>query len=144
MQAAIKTIIAAVDGSAPAEKAVDLASKIAGPTGARLLLVHVAEPIRLPRERYPEFVAQIEANQQKEEEAILGEAQKRAEAFGVRAETRSITGPVAESVADLAAEEQADLVVVGSRGQGAVARVLLGNVSDRLVHICKASVAVAR
>lgn len=140
----IKTIIVAVDGSAPAEKAVDLATKIAGPTGARLLLLHVAEPIHLPRERYAEFVAQLEANQQREEQAILDEAMKRAEAYGVRAQTRSITGPVAESIADLAAEEQADLVVVGSRGQGAVARVFLGSVSDRLVHICKASVLVAR
>jgi len=140
----IKTIIVAVDGSPPSERAVDLASKIAGPTGARLLLVHVAEPIRLPRERYAEFVAQIEAEQQREEQPILGEAQKRAEAYGVRAETRSISGPIAESIADLAAEEQADLVVVGSRGQGAVARVFLGSVSDRLVHICKVSVLVAR
>jgi len=33
-------------------------------------------------------------------------------------------------------------VVVGSRGRGAVTRVLLGSVADRLVHICKIPVLV--
>jgi nucleotide-binding universal stress UspA family protein len=42
-----------------------------------------------------------------------------------------------------AAEEwDAQLVVVGSRGQGLVRRVMLGSVSDRLVHICTRPVLV--
>ncbi len=35
-----------------------------------------------------------------------------------------------------------DLVVVGSRGRGAAARVLLGSTSDRLVHICEKPVLI--
>jgi len=36
-----------------------------------------------------------------------------------------------------------DLVVVGSRGRAAVARVLLGSVTDRLVHISTKPVLVS-
>ena len=37
-----------------------------------------------------------------------------------------------------------DLVVVGSKGRGAVSRVLIGSVTDRLVHICKRPILVVR
>ena len=58
--------------------------------------------------------------------------------------TLELEGPIAERVAETAEQDGFDLVVVGSRGRNAVARVFLGSVADRLVHICKKSVLVAR
>ena len=58
--------------------------------------------------------------------------------------TIELEGPAAERIADLAENDGYDLVVVGSRGRNVVARVFLGSVADRLVHICKKSVLVAR
>lgn len=40
--------------------------------------------------------------------------------------------------------EHAQLVVVGSRGQGAVRRTLLGSVSDYLVHHCHCPVLIVK
>ncbi len=139
----MQRILAAVDGSPNSNHAVDVASEVARPIGATLVLVHVSEPIRLSREHYGAFVAQIEERRAHEAEKTLRDAWRQAEKQNVKAEIRSITGPVAESIADLAEAEKADLVVVGNRGLGGVARVLLGSVSDRLVHICKVPVLVA-
>jgi nucleotide-binding universal stress UspA family protein len=55
-----------------------------------------------------------------------------------------LEGPVAERLAEVAEQDGYDLVVVGSRGRNAVARMFLGSVADRLVHICKKPVLVAR
>ncbi len=45
---------------------------------------------------------------------------------------------------DYQALSDADLVVVGSKGRGAVSRMLVGSVTDRLVHISKKPVLVVR
>ena len=55
-----------------------------------------------------------------------------------------LEGPAAERIAEVAERDNYDLVVVGSRGRNAVARLFLGSVADRLVHICKKPVLVAR
>ena len=55
-----------------------------------------------------------------------------------------VEGPPAERIAELAEADGYDLVVVGSRGRNAVARLFLGSVADRLVHICKKPVLVSR
>jgi nucleotide-binding universal stress UspA family protein len=47
-------------------------------------------------------------------------------------------------LAELAESGNFDLVVVGSKGRGAVSRMLVGSITDRLVHICKRPVLVVR
>lgn len=53
-------------------------------------------------------------------------------------------GAPAEVIADVALEGQFDLVVVGNKGRGAVTRMFLGSVADRVVHICTKPVLVVR
>jgi nucleotide-binding universal stress UspA family protein len=61
---------------------------------------------------------------------------------GARAATQVLYGPPAETLAEAASAGDADLLVVGSRGHGAVARVLLGSTSDRVVHVASMPVLV--
>lgn len=55
-----------------------------------------------------------------------------------------LQGSVAEAISDFADSNRFDLIVIGSKGRGAVSRVLLGSNTDRLVHIAKKPVLVVR
>jgi nucleotide-binding universal stress UspA family protein len=79
-------------------------------------------------------VEEVEREQRAHADRVLHAALAALGGAGVEVDTRVLSGPPAETLAEAAAE--VDLVVAGSRGQGAVARALLGSVSDRLVHLC--------
>jgi nucleotide-binding universal stress UspA family protein len=55
---------------------------------------------------------------------------------GVRVEIRSVEGPPHKALERVAAEAGVDLVVVGQRGHGAVASLILGSTSHALSHHC--------
>lgn len=55
-----------------------------------------------------------------------------------------IEGPPREIIVDEADKWGADLIVMGSRGLGAWSRVLLGSVSNAVVHHAKCSVLIVR
>lgn len=53
----------------------------------------------------------------------------------VEVRTRMLRGPIAGALADACQEDEADLLVVGSRDYGPLRRALLGSVSNQLIHI---------
>jgi nucleotide-binding universal stress UspA family protein len=84
---------------------------------------------------------------QSEAEAATGldAAEKMLKDAGVAvASKRTDWGPPAERVCAVAQETGADLVVVGSRGLGALTSLLVGNVSEQIVQRCHAPVLVVR
>ena len=73
----------------------------------------------------------------------LKKADDRARALGVAVillESRK--GDVAQTVIAIAKEKAADVIVVGKRGAGPVARLLLGSVSHELVNLAALPVIV--
>jgi double-stranded uracil-DNA glycosylase len=62
----------------------------------------------------------------------------------IDAERRAAVGVPAERLADLADEEDAELIVVGSRGRGAFKSAFLGSVSNSLVGVARCPVELLR
>ena len=58
------------------------------------------------------------------------------------ADRRVVVGYAAERLADLADEEGAELIVVGSRGRGAFKAAFLGSVSTSLIGVARCPVLV--
>ena len=134
-------ILVAVDGSIPSIHAAKKALELGKAMGATITLVHATPsaitsayvPLTpLPSLREAELASGAQ---------ILNDVKKLLE---TEVATMNVLGPPAETIADLAMDENFDLVVVGNKGRGAVSRVLLGSVADRLTHICKRPLLVVR
>ncbi|MEU7932501.1 universal stress protein [Micromonospora echinofusca] len=132
-------VLVGVDGSESAELAVGYAADEATRRGDGLVLVHVQPPDgdgpadgapRTPDAESAELLATAEA-------AVRGSHP------GLAVEARVLRAPKAEQ-ALVEASADAALVVVGSRGRGGFAGLLLGSVSQALVQHSHCPVLVAR
>jgi nucleotide-binding universal stress UspA family protein len=63
---------------------------------------------------------------------------------GVRIQSRILSGNVVDKICGCAEEVNADLVLVGSRGLGNIGSLVLGSVSERVVHKSTRSVLVVK
>lgn len=140
----MERILVGVDGSAHSLKGVREAAQLAKAMSAGLELVNVLPPVLLAPSVYAETIAKVEEGNRQAAHQILEAAKKVAAEVGVEADTVMVTGSPAEALADMALSERVWGVVIGAKGHGAVTRVLLGSITDRLVHICTKPVLVVR
>jgi nucleotide-binding universal stress UspA family protein len=143
----MKLILVATDGSASADRAIDFAANLAKVFGAALLIVNAKCGDGLPGDAMSRLdearSAWLDNLLEAHSAEILTKAQKRACAAGAAAvilESRG--GDAVHAILDAAREKEAALIVVGKRGQGRVAGLLLGGVSQKLVSLAPLPVAV--
>ena len=126
-------ILVPTDGSGTAFKAVGEAIQLAEATGAELTLLMVVD--------YNKNVAafeQVSLSGYVPAELKIAAFQFLADLMHViprhvRAHTRVEVGDPAETVLDIAEEEESDLIVMGSRGFGTFRRLLMGSVSSQVL-----------
>jgi len=139
----LKKILVAMDGSESALKAMRTAASLFQSTDPHLTLAYVlSRPLAYPADLPGWGLQSFEEEESKWANEMLSTAASQATDLKVAVDTVVLGGSPAEAIADDASRQSYDLVVVGSRGRGAVTRVLLGSVADRLVHICKVPVLV--
>jgi nucleotide-binding universal stress UspA family protein len=138
----MKRILVAVDGSDASQKATRMAADIALRFGSKVTVAYVIPRLLLPPDAYGLTLAEMEREQRAYAEKLVAEAAAKLGEPGLDLETRVLSGSPPECLAEVAEAPDVDLVVIGSRGRGAVARALLGSVSGRLVHICPKPVLV--
>ncbi len=127
-------VIWATDGSSDADLAMPLARNLAGESKASLLVVY-CEEFTLPGKGGGSLP--VHANEEELEEKVQRQVSELA-GDGVVATlemTKTKVGGAAHAIADIATREQADLIVVGTRGHTALGGLLLGSVTQRLLHI---------
>jgi nucleotide-binding universal stress UspA family protein len=129
-----KKVIWATDGSEHADRALRPAVQVATSDGAELIVVHVVEKLMGGRASgVNAFVNEdeIKAKVERQAKAIAAET-------GVRTSTHVVAGlgnRIGDRIADVAQDAGADLIVVGTRGHGALGSFVLGGVTQRLLHV---------
>jgi nucleotide-binding universal stress UspA family protein len=137
----MERIVIATDGSPGAEAAVAEGLELARQLGAAVTFVYVRSPISLLGEPY--YQRKLSA-QLRQAHAVLDAAMAEAERLGVGADYEIAEGDPAEEILRCARYREAGLVVVGSRGLGAIAGALLGSVSTAVIRQAPLPVLVAK
>ena len=135
----MKLIVHATDGSPEAAEALDLAMELAKDTGAKLAMVSV-HTVAIGGKGMKPPVSEVEEPHGAEHLAEAAAATARA--AGLEAKPYAVTGEPARAITELADELGADLIVVGSRGFGALHGALVGSVSRGIITRSKIPVTV--
>lgn len=140
----MSTIVVGVDGSAEATRALAWALEEAAVRNGRVSVIH-AYSAPVPYEAYyaagahwPEMAEEARKAAEELLQEVIGAAEVPA---GVEV-TSQIVEQVNPARALIEASESAAMVVVGSRGRGGFAGLLLGSVSQQVVHHARCPVVV--
>ena len=143
-----RSIVCGVDGSPDSQTAIGVAARLAERLAARLVLAHVVEVTLVPYASIgsaggiaPPPIIPLLREEQEHAGARLLERIAIAAGLG-DVEQRVAVGLPAERLADLADDEHAEFIVVGSRGRGRFKAAFLGSVSNGLVGVARCPVLI--
>lgn len=142
---AVSSILVATDGSRPSTDAVTFAVDLAAAHGATLRAVHVVRVVDAVTEwDTDEVVSSVPHEQTALDRAPLEQAADIARRAGILATTEILGGHPAREIVDDAEANDVDLIVVGSRGRGAIASAVIGSVSLAVLSMTERPVLVVR
>lgn len=156
----IQTILTPIDGSIPAQMALDLSTDLAARYDTQLILLHVGGAAGdVPEVIYNAALHELEEVEKGGQETgipayqprhlqvleymgrmLLRNAREQAEGKGVKnVETIIDVGDPGDRIIQRAKERSADLIVMGSRGFGNLKGLVLGSVSHKVFHLAPCS-----
>ena len=153
--ARIGVVLVPVDGSEGARKAVAYAAEIARALRVPLQMLYAfprnaiemfGMPGEAPTQNQLKYMSEEAFSKLRDDSArrVFDACRKAIDTDGVTVEETLLSGPPAEMVMKHAQQANDPVIVVGSRGLSTFGEVLLGSVSQRLVHHAGCPVTVVR
>lgn len=132
----ISRILYATDFSLPALAAWPHAQRLARVFRAELVVLHVVPPLTAPTEGYfsADVFSRYWEGARDEAEAEISRLVSQTQLEDLTVRSRVDRGRAAEQILLAAADEQADLIVVGTAGRSGLKRALFGSVADEVVR----------
>jgi len=142
----MRTVLACVDFSDTSIPVLDEAARLADALGARIALLYVqpmeAEYIGIDVGYVTHVPATGAAVQDRPAFGQLQQAARRLEAPGRTVETAFHEGQVVDAIIEEAEARDADVLVLGSHGHGALYHLLMGSVTESVLRQIKRPVLV--
>jgi nucleotide-binding universal stress UspA family protein len=143
-----KKILVPLDGSEHSVRALEISIQVAKQFGGGLTLIHIysvtVRPIILPEPATltptgvpvmtAEEVTKVADAAREAGNRILAEGERKAKADGVQVQTVLIEGHAVQEIVKTAKEGEFDLIVIGARGISKIREILLGSVTDGVIH----------
>jgi nucleotide-binding universal stress UspA family protein len=134
-------VLAAVDHSEVSERVLTAARELALLSKGEVWVLHLREREVIPR------MGLVPAESEDDAETTVRSAVDELTAAGVTAhgEIRdTVFGHAAREIMDDAREHEADVIVMGSRGRGDLAGLVLGSTAHKVIHLADRPVLVVR
>ena len=134
----LKKILCPTDFSVPSFEAMDAAIELALHFSAELTVVHVVLPIPVVAAGHMSPAAFNVGAYQQEMEAssmkILEDHMEQRVPTGISARGIVLLGDPADQIVAAAGEENADLIVIATRGQSGLKRLVFGSVAEKVIR----------
>lgn len=137
----IRHLLCPIDFSPASLRALQHASAVAGHTGASMLVLHVFNAPLALRTAFPQYAgSMLDSGARTRLIDDLDQAVKFARDRGMTVGVRVREGDIVEEIVHAAQSSRADLIVMGTHGRKGVPRLVLGSVTEKVLH--RASCAV--
>ena len=126
-----KRILLATDGSPDAGQAMAYARDLALRDDAQVFVVHAFDPV--PSYLGDPWQDRVTGRHVSAGREVADKAARDLRETGIEVVVEVLEGPPADAILTVAGVRDCDLIVMGSRGQGVLASLLLGSVSHRVL-----------
>jgi nucleotide-binding universal stress UspA family protein len=141
----LSKILVPVDGSENSfralEQAIFLATKI---QEAKITALYIIEHPPTVYIYSPKIIEKLRADYEREYTKILERCKEMANRSGINIHTVLVEGDPASEIIGYSEMEKIDIIIIGSRGMGKFKELVLGSVSNKVLHHAKCSVMLVR
>lgn len=138
-------ILAPLDGSNNATRVLDHVIALAKETReVEVHVINVRETIDAPQVQRFWTAEHIAEFQHKEGNLLLAPARERLTQAGITHCAEVLIGDIAPTIAAYAKTKGCDLIVMGTRGMGSIANLLLGSVATKVIHLAEMPVQLVK
>ncbi len=135
-------IIMPTDGSEPSKEAVKQGLEIAKATGVKVLALYVMDTTAFMSVPPDSLTTDISSILNKEAHESVNYVVREGKKMGVYVEEKIVEGIPSEQIIENANPK--DLIVIGTKGRTGLAKIMLGSVTENVVHHANCPVMVVR
>ena len=140
----LSKILVPIDGSANSFRALEEAIFLATKIQAQITVLYIIEHPPTVYIYSPKIIEKLRADYEREYTKILERCKEMANRSGINIHTVLVEGDPASKIIGYSEMKQFDLIIIGSRGMGKFKELIIGSVSNKVLHHAKSSVMLVR